>query len=127
MNEANANMKMLADKHDCHTMRIQIVNGTGPTSQKKENNVKQEFIIWGLTKGQSDPSKEKQLHTKSADMNEANANMEMLADKHGCHTMRIQIVNGTGPTSQKKTQNINLSNVALPVTSPRLLGFSLFD
>ena len=40
-------------------------------------------------------------------MNEANANMKMLADKHECHTMRIQIVNGTGPTSQKKTQNIN--------------------
>ena len=47
------------------------------------------FIIWGLTKGESDPSKEKQLHSKSGSLKEANKNMKMLANKHGCHSMRV--------------------------------------
>jgi hypothetical protein len=57
------------------------------------------FIIWGLTKGQSESNfdVEKQLHTKSSTIQEATENMKMLANKHGCHSMRVQIVETTTP------------------------------
>lgn len=57
----------------------------------------QEYVIWGLTAGKTDKLDELPLYTKAKTKQEAEKVMSILASKHGCHEMRIQVLDGSMP------------------------------
>jgi hypothetical protein len=56
-----------------------------------------EFIIWGWQAGKSDPLDQAPLYTQAKSMPEAERVMAILAEKHGCHGMTVQILDGALP------------------------------
>ena len=54
-----------------------------------------EFIIWGLTENQVDTIDEQPLYTKATSMDAAKTVMRILKEKHNCHSMRIQVIDGS--------------------------------
>jgi len=66
------------------------------------NESQEEFIIWGLPPGEK---YEVPLHTKSKSKSEAEKIMKILADKHGCTKMRIQILDFKTMPNFAKTLN----------------------
>jgi hypothetical protein len=49
-----------------------------------------EYIIWGKNAGEFDILDDRPLHTLSKSRKEAENIMIVLAEDHGCHSMRIQ-------------------------------------
>ena len=62
-----------------------------------------EYVIWGLTKNQvaNLNLNEQPLYTKAKSMDEARKVMRILEEKHDCHAMRIQIIDGSIPDFTK--------------------------
>jgi hypothetical protein len=60
-----------------------------------------EYIIWGWPAGKSDPLDQLPLYTLAKSMPEAERIMAILADKHGCHGMTVQVLDGTLPDFAK--------------------------
>jgi len=56
-----------------------------------------EYVIWGLTAEQSDKLHEQPLYTQATSMEHARKVMEILFNKHGCHAMRVQVIDGAIP------------------------------
>lgn len=58
-----------------------------------------EYVIWGLTADQvvELDLNEQPLYTKAKSMREAHKAMRILAEKHNCHAMRVQVIDGTMP------------------------------
>lgn len=56
-----------------------------------------EYVVWGLTPDQSDKLDEQPLYTNATSMEQARKAMDILADKHKCHAMRIQVIDGAIP------------------------------
>ena len=56
-----------------------------------------EFVIWGLTKDKFDPIDEIPLFTNASSKAECDAIMIKLASNHGCHRMRVQVIDGLVP------------------------------
>jgi len=53
--------------------------------------MKTEYIIFGLRSGVVDPIYEEVLYTQSESVDEANRVMRVLAEKYGCHRMRVVV------------------------------------
>ena len=62
-----------------------------------------EYVIWGLTANQvADLDlNEKPLYTKATSMDEARKIMRILEEKHDCHALRIQVIDGSIPDFTK--------------------------
>jgi hypothetical protein len=62
-----------------------------------------EYVIWGLTANQvADLDlNEQPLYTKATSMDEARKTMQILKEKHDCHAMRIQVIDGSIPDFTK--------------------------
>ena len=56
-----------------------------------------EYIVWGLTADKTDKLDELPLYTNAKTKQEAEKVMAILASKHGCHAMRIQVLDGSMP------------------------------
>lgn len=56
-----------------------------------------EYVVWGLTPDQSDKLDEQPLYTNATSMEQARKAMDILAHKHKCHAMRIQVIDGAIP------------------------------
>jgi hypothetical protein len=58
-----------------------------------------EYVIWGLTAEQVLQSdlNEQVLYTKAKSMREARKAMSILEEKHNCHAMRVQVIDGSIP------------------------------
>jgi hypothetical protein len=56
-----------------------------------------EYVIWGLTAEQSDKLHEQPLYTQATSMEQARKVMDVLFQKHGCHAMRVQVIDGAIP------------------------------
>ena len=56
-----------------------------------------EYVIWGLTADQviDLDLNEQPLYTKAKSMREARKVMRILEEKHNCHAMRIQVIDGS--------------------------------
>ena len=62
-----------------------------------------EYVIWGLTANQvvDLDLNEQPLYTKAKSMDEARKVMRVLEEKHDCHAMRIQVIDGSIPDFTK--------------------------
>jgi len=60
-----------------------------------------EYVIWGLTADQTDKLHEQPLYTNATSMEQARKVMRILAEKHNCHEMRVQVIDGTIPDFAK--------------------------
>jgi hypothetical protein len=62
-----------------------------------------EYVIWGLTAEQviDLDLNEQPLYTKAKSMSEARKVMRILEEKHNCHAMRVQVIDGTMPDFAK--------------------------
>jgi hypothetical protein len=60
-----------------------------------------EYVIWGLTADQSDKLHEQPLYTQAASMEQARKVMRILKEKHNCHAMRVQVIDGLMPDFTK--------------------------
>jgi len=62
-----------------------------------------EYVIWGLTADQVAELdlNEQPLYTKAKSMREARKVMRILAEKHNCHAMRVQVIDGAIPDFAK--------------------------
>ena len=62
-----------------------------------------EYVIWGLTVNQvvDLDLNEQPLYTKAKSMDEARKVMRVLEEKHDCHAMRIQVIDGSIPDFTK--------------------------
>ena len=62
-----------------------------------------EYVIWGLTANQvvDLDLNEQPLYTKATSMDEARKVMQILEEKHDCHAMRIQVIDGSIPDFTK--------------------------
>jgi len=60
-----------------------------------------EYVIWGLTAEQTDKLHEQPLYTNATSMDQARKVMRILAEKHKCHAMRVQVIDGTIPDFAK--------------------------
>ncbi|UUV43727.1 hypothetical protein RCKEEF_87 [Rhodobacter phage RcKeef] len=56
-----------------------------------------EYVIWGKEKGKTDALDEVPLYTKAESMEQAERVMTILEREHGCHSMRVQVLDGTLP------------------------------
>ena len=56
-----------------------------------------EYVIWGLTADQSDKLHEQPLYTHATSMEQASKVMRILEEKHNCHAMRVQVIDGSIP------------------------------
>ena len=56
-----------------------------------------EYVIWGLTKDQTDKLHEQPLYTQAENMDQARKAMTILETKYECHSMRIQVIDGSIP------------------------------
>lgn len=58
-----------------------------------------EYVIWGLTADQviDLDLNEQPLYTKAKSMREARKVMRILEEKHNCHAMRVQVIDGSIP------------------------------
>lgn len=65
-----------------------------------------EYIVWGMVKGESGPLADQPLYTLAKSMKEAESVMDVLARDHGCHTMRVQVLDLTAPPDFTKVLNI---------------------
>jgi hypothetical protein len=60
-----------------------------------------EYVIWGKVAGKTDPLDEVPLYTRCTSMEQCKGMMAYLAEKHGCHSMRVQVLDGTPPDFTK--------------------------
>jgi hypothetical protein len=60
-----------------------------------------EYVIWGLTADQSDKLHEQPLYTQAKSMEQASKVMRILKEKHNCHAMRVQVIDGSIPDFAK--------------------------
>ena len=60
-----------------------------------------EYVIWGLTADQTDKLHEQPLYTNATSMEQARKVMRILAEKHNCHEMRVQVIDGIIPDFAK--------------------------
>ena len=56
-----------------------------------------EYVIWGLTKDQTNKLHEQPLYTQAESMDQARKAMTILAANYECHSMRIQVIDGSIP------------------------------
>jgi hypothetical protein len=72
-----------------------------PWYHKQWKGKAMEYVIWGLTADQTDKLHEQPLYTNATSMEQARKVMRILAEKHNCHAMRIQVIDGTIPDFAK--------------------------
>jgi hypothetical protein len=56
-----------------------------------------EYIIWGLTSDKTDKLDELPLYTNAKTKEETEKVMAILANRYGCHAMRVQVLDGSIP------------------------------
>lgn len=59
--------------------------------------MKAEYVIWGKEAGKTGDLDDAPLYTKAESMDEAKRVMAILEKDHGCHSMRVQTLDGTLP------------------------------
>ena len=59
-----------------------------------------EYIIWG--KSPKNPEHSEPLHTQSKSREEAEQIMAILSSEHGCHSMRMQVLDLAEPLDWEK-------------------------
>ena len=69
--------------------------------RERIETLQNEYVVWGLTAAQSDKLHEQPLYTQATSMEQARKVMEILSNKHGCHAMRVQVIDGTMPDFAK--------------------------